>query len=335
MTTAQAPAQAPNLGSSLGRRGTAYRSPQRARGRGSDPRLVRALGWFSVGLGLAEITAPRQVARLIGVRDDPDRQAILRACGVRELASGLGILTRPQPAGWLWSRVGGDAIDLALLGSAMREPDARRGRLGLATAAVLGVTALDILSSTRMSRQADGAGTGERRPPVRVQRSFTVDCSPEDAYRFWHDFENLPRFMAHLASVRILGPNRSHWVARAPMGHVAWDAETTEDRPNELIAWRSVEGSDVENAGSVRFAPAPGDRGTEITVQVEYRPPAGRLGATVARLFGEEPSQQLKEDLRRFKQVLETGEVVRSEASPDEARLRQRPARPLPPQATL
>ena len=261
MTTAQAPAQAQGTATRLPRRGTAYRSPERPRRRGSDPRLAKALGWFSVGLGLAEIAAPRRVARLIGVPDDPDREAILRACGVRELASGLGILARPDRPGWLWSRVGGDAIDLALLGSAMREPDAHRGRLGLATAAVLGVTALDLVSSTGMSRATDGAAPEERRQAVRVRQSITVNRSPEEAYRFWHDFENLPRFMAHLDSVRIIGPNRSHWVAKAPMGHVAWDAEVVEDQPNELIAWRSVEGSDVENAGAVRFTPAPGNRG--------------------------------------------------------------------------
>ena len=151
---------------------------------------------------------------------------------------------------------------------------------------------------------------------IHVRRSVTVDRGREEVYAFWRDFENLPRFMEHLESVRITDGDRSHWTARAPAGRtVEWDAELTEDVPGERIAWRSLPGADVPNRGVVRFVPAPADRGTEVHVELEYDPPAGRLGATVAKLFGEEPSIQVAADLRRFKQVLETGEVVRSDAS--------------------
>jgi uncharacterized membrane protein len=119
--------------------------------------------------------------------------------------------------------------------------------------------------------------------------------------------------MIHLESVTTGPGGRSHWVAKAPGGSVEWDAEITEDQPGELLSWQSIEGADVANGGSVRFADAPGDRGTEIHVALHYDPPGGTAGAMVAKLFGEEPSQQLLDDLRRFKQVMETGEVVRSE----------------------
>jgi uncharacterized membrane protein len=127
--------------------------------------------------------------------------------------------------------------------------------------------------------------------------------------------------MYHLESVEDLGQGRSRWVAKGPAGTtVEWEAEIVEDVRNRLIAWRSLEGADVPNSGSVRLAAAPAGRGTEVRVEVEYRPPAGAVGATVARLFGEDPEQQMRDDLRRFKQAIETGEVLRSDASPEGTR---------------
>jgi uncharacterized membrane protein len=149
---------------------------------------------------------------------------------------------------------------------------------------------------------------------IKVEKSVTVNKSPEELYRFWRNFENLPRFMNHLESVKDTGGDRSHWVAKAPAGKtVEWDAEIYNEKENELIAWRSLEGADVDNAGSVRFEPATGGRGTIVRVTLKYDPPGGPLGALVAKLFGEEPSQQIEEDLRRFKQVMETGETATTE----------------------
>jgi uncharacterized membrane protein len=159
-----------------------------------------------------------------------------------------------------------------------------------------------------------------------VRQAITVNRPPDEAYRFWHDFPNLPRFMEHLESVEVAGGGRSRWKARGPAGTKAeWEAEVTEDRPGEVIAWRSVEGSAVDTSGAVRFAPAPGGRGTEVRVVLRYSPPAGVLGKAVARLFGESPQQQVRSDLRRFKQVLETGQVLESEAT---IRGRPHPAQP-------
>ncbi len=149
---------------------------------------------------------------------------------------------------------------------------------------------------------------------VKVEQSVTVNKSPAELYRFWRNFENLPRFMNHLESVSVEGSGRSHWVAKAPAGTtVEWDAEVYNEKENELIAWRSLEGADVDNAGSVRFEPATDGRGTVVRVSLKYDPPGGLLGSAFAKLFGEEPSQQIEEDLRRFKQVMEAGDTLTTE----------------------
>ncbi len=143
---------------------------------------------------------------------------------------------------------------------------------------------------------------------VKIEQSVTIDRPAEELFSFWRDLENLPRFMDHLESVTTIDARRSHWVAKAPAGQrVEWDAEIHNEIPNELIAWRSLPGSDIPNAGSVHFRAAPGGGGTEVRVVLSYEPPAGRLGDVVARLLGEAPSQQIADDLRRFKQVIEAG----------------------------
>lgn len=154
---------------------------------------------------------------------------------------------------------------------------------------------------------------------MHVTKTVTILRPVEEVYAFWRDFENLPRFMYHLELVESLGAQRSHWVAKAPAGKsVEWDAEVTDDRPNELISWQSVgTDDDVRNSGSVRFTKAPGDRGTEVRVDLYYDPPGGKTGAVIAKLFGEEPTIQINDDLHRLKQVLETGEVVRSHGAPE------------------
>jgi uncharacterized membrane protein len=140
---------------------------------------------------------------------------------------------------------------------------------------------------------------------IKVERSVVVNRPVQEVYQFWRNFENLPRFMDHLESVTVLDENRSHWVAKAPAGtRVEWDATIHNEIENELIAWRSLPKADVNNAGSVHFTPT-GDGVTEVRVVLSYQPPVGKLGAAVAKLLGEEPSTQVDDDLRRFKQVME------------------------------
>jgi uncharacterized membrane protein len=164
--------------------------------------------------------------------------------------------------------------------------------------------ALGVSTSKRKGRRASvkhGAG-------IKVEKSVTINKSAEEMFRFWRNFENLPSFMNHLESVRVIDPNRSHWSLAAAGMTIEWDAEIITEEPNELIGWRSLEGARIPNAGSVRFEKAPNGRGTLVKISLEYSPPAGKLGALIAKLFGEEPERQVEEDLRRFKQLMETGD---------------------------
>ena len=293
----------------------------------SADRLAIGLGCFSIALGVAEVAAPRYMARLIGAPASDRTTNLLRAYGAREIANGVAILAQPNQARWLWSRVGGDAVDLAALGRVLGSDYADRERTLFATASVLGVTALDVLCAMRLgARENMGSAYPGSPHAVVVRQSVTVNRPVEEVYAFWHNLENFPRFMAHVRSVSVSG-RRSHWVAKAPAGmSVEWDAEIVEDRENELIAWRSLEESDVQHSGKVRFARAPGARGTEVRVDLAYMPPGGALGRTIAKLFGEEPEQQVREDLRRVKQILEAGEIPISDG-PGLWRPAQPPAR--------
>ncbi len=152
---------------------------------------------------------------------------------------------------------------------------------------------------------------------IKVEKTVTINKPVEELYRFWHDFENLPRFMKHLKDVKVYDNRRSHWIANAPLGaSVEWDANIINDQENHLIAWASVEGADIDNSGFVRFQPATGGRGTEVKVVLEYNPPGGVVGAAIAKLFGEEPKQQIGDDLRRFKMLMEAGEIATTEGQP-------------------
>jgi len=152
------------------------------------------------------------------------------------------------------------------------------------------------------------APDGER--SVRVEKVVTINRTPDEVYAAWRDVESLPSIMSHLESVTRTDDGLTHWVAKAPLGRtVEWDAEIINDATGRVISWRSVEGSQIDNVGAVHFHEAPGGRGTELRVRIEYNPPAGAIGATVAKLFGEEPGQQVSDDLRRFKSLMETGEV--------------------------
>jgi uncharacterized membrane protein len=268
-----------------------------------DRQLGQVLGLFSIGLGLAELLAPRAVGRAIGVGDHP---AIIRMVGVREVVTGLGILSERAPGTWAWARVAGDAMDLVLLGAATSSPDADPRRIAAATAGVLGVTALDVYSGQRLS-----ATQSTEAPAISVTQAITINAPPAELYGFWKNVENLPLFMEHLESVSQVNERVSHWVAKAPAGTcVEWDAEIVDDRPERRIGWRTLPDSQVTHEGMVSFEPATAGRGTVVRVEMLYVPPAGKAGVWIARLFGEEPGLQVADDLRHLKQLLETGEVA-------------------------
>lgn len=152
---------------------------------------------------------------------------------------------------------------------------------------------------------------------LEVERAITIMRPRSELFAFWRDLENLPRFAEHLESVTVTGDGRSHWVAKAPAGRpVEWDAEITEEVEDRLIAWRSLPGSTVESSGLVQFSDAPGGRGTMVRAKIRYSAPGGKAGMAVAHLFGEAASQQLRDDLRRFKRMMEAGETPTTEGQP-------------------
>lgn len=278
-------------------------------------RLVTRLGWTSLALGAAPLVKPEAIARAVGVDDDPRAGLLVRAVGAREILH-AGLLVA-GPVQTVWTRVAGDVLDLALLGGAVRSrTGTRRTRLLTALALVGGITAVDVYAATRSARRQHGGG---RPGPLEVTASTTINKSPEEVYAFWRDLEHLPTFMLHLQSVDDLGGNRSRWRANAPLRRrsVEWEAEITSEEPGRRIAWKSLPGADVPNSGTVHFAPAPDGHGTEVKVVLHYDVPGGRLGRAAARLLGEEPTQQVRDDLRRLKQVLETGDLVRTESLPE------------------
>lgn len=214
----------------------------------------------------------------------------------RKLMPNLGPVER------ILSLVGGSA----LLFWAFARPGRRNAAQVLGGAYLLyrGISGRDpVYRALGIGRRPGGKG-------IDVIQAVTIARPREEVYSFWRDFENLPKVMDHLEEVRIIDGRRSHWKARAPLRlRVEWEAEVTEDRPNELIAWRSLRGSPVQTSGLVRFSDAPEGFGTEVLVHLTYQPPFSSAGAAVARLFGEEPRQQIRDGLRRLKQILETGQV--------------------------
>jgi uncharacterized membrane protein len=239
--------------------------------------LAQFLGWFSIGLGTAQVAAPRTLCKLVGASGDGLAPRLMRLMGVREISHGTGILIRPRPTMWLWSRVAGDVVDLSLL--ALVGVKNRRARTVVAIADVLAVTVSDVYEARFLSRKS-----GPVRSGMVIRKSVTVNRPRDEVEQAWQDAVDIRR--------------------------------------------------KVEDAGgSTRFAAAPGDRGTELIVELEYDPPAGDLGAAAHKLTGRDLPTQLSDDLRRLKQQIETGQVVRSEGSPDghllADHLRQRAAQPL------
>ena len=274
--------------------------------------LAIGLGWFSVGLGVAEVIAPRAMARLVGVTEGPRTVGLVRSMGAREVGHGIAILTRPDSAARVWARVAGDSVDLALLGSALNSTSHKR-RTALATAAVLSVTVVDILCARRVGDPHSDPSPRDR-GESRAVAAITVNRPIEQVFAFWRSLDNVKQFMRHLNAVEVPGDEGSGSHAMGPAGAVEWQAEIVDEREDEIIRWQSLPGLDVDNrrygqvpAGAGRAGHGGPCRNRSTTRRT------GALGRTIARLLAQDPTQQLNEDLRRFKQLIETGEVARSD----------------------
>jgi uncharacterized membrane protein len=293
-------------GSNGGQRGSAD-APRTSRGRGREDAVANALGWGSLGLGIPQLLTPGRFDEAIGVQPDAKSRAWTLAVGVREIAAFAGILVfqAPRPVGWLWGRVAGDAMDLSLLLAAWRSKRLSSARLGIATGAVVAIGITDLVEALRFSREPDRIMEEEE---VHVRAAATIRRPRDEVYGSW----------------RSQAPLRKEGAA---------GARIVEERPNELIAARTDGGAALDRSCTVRFVDAPGGRGTEIHVDLAYASPTGRIGEMVSQVVGGDPTTTLKDDLRRFKQQMETGVVVRSEGSPEGPHtvrmLKQRPAQPL------
>jgi len=239
--------------------------------------LTQFLGWFSIGLGGAQLLAPKAMCRIVGASGEGASRVVMRMLGVRELTQGVGILVRPRPAAWVWSRVAGDGLDLSLL--LLTVVKNRRARTVFAIVNVAAVTVPDVLEGLDLSRRK-----GEPREGMLVRKAVTI---------------NRPREEVEQA-----------WAGAGELREKVLDAQA-----------------------QVSFADAPGGRGTELAVDFEEAPPAGDLGAAALKLTGRDLATELSDDLRRFKQLVETGEIVRSDSTPEghllAGHVRQRPAQPL------
>lgn len=274
-------------------------------------RVPSALGVLSVGLGLAALFAPRRVSTACGISRT---QGMLPLVGARELASGVGLLSGRQTNMWLWSRVIGDVMDLAVLATAHDGTPSGRRRVSATAAVVAAITAADVMAAVQHSREGGRLPGRAASPDVYVDRTVIVNKTPQECYEFWKNLSNVPRFSTRVKTVTVRQDGVSHWVLSGPGGtSVEWDSTVTVDRPGERLSWKSVADTPFSHAGSVQFAPAPGGRGTFVSVIMHYRAPAG---GTLARLVGGDPFGEIREDLRRFKQLIETGEIPTTVGQP-------------------
>jgi uncharacterized membrane protein len=173
------------------------------------------------------------------------------------------------------------------------------------------------ISTGRSNRPARDSHAIRSGKGVKFEKSVTINRRPEELYAFWRNFENLTRVMKHVESVECQDERRSHWRARVSDDKIVeWDAEVINEHPNELIAWQSLPGSDVRQAGTVRFTPAAGGLGTEVKLAIEYEVAGGSFTSGVAKALRRSPEQQIHEDLRHFKQLMEAGEIPTTEGQP-------------------
>lgn len=265
---------------------------------------------LSVLSGAALLGWPGPLSRFYGTP-----RPLARWLGARDLLTGALMLVPATSRPATLSRAVFDAADGVLV-AVSRQGGSRvtAGRV----AGAFGLAAAGFLAS----RPAEGPRprvhlTSGTLPDgqVRVRRTVYIHRTPMEVYAWWRDLEHLPLAMQHVESVEVLDRKRSHWVANGPGGlRIEWDAEITDDEPGRLLSWRSLPGSNLESAGVVRFIEAPGGRGTELMVALSFTPPAGAVGRAIARLPGEKPSALLREDLRRVRQLLETGEITTAAA---------------------
>lgn len=254
-------------------------------------RPAKMIGWISIGFGIAKVIWPRKVSRYTGAS---------RARGLRDIAIGAAILNSQSPGRWMKARVASDAADLASLGKSWSSANGNKAALTVATASAAAIAATNYYYARQYRTVPDTSR-------VAIDAVMAVNRSPQECYEFWRKLENHPRFMPHMQSVETTGERTSHWKMKAPASKpLEWDSDLTEDTPGESLQWKST-GGDLENSGSVRFEPRRSGPGTIVRLQMEFDPPAP--GASIPGLVKYFSERKVKEDLRRFKNLMEAGEI--------------------------
>jgi hypothetical protein len=268
-------------------------TPQRnARSEGSEEQLATGLGWFSIGLGLGELIAPGAMARLIGVSNERGNRKVLRLYGLREIGAGIGILSQPRPAGWVWSRVAGDLLDIGSLTLAMISSE-NRLRLTAAIGAVLGVTALDIYCADQLNRLPENIHPD--RPAAPAAAVITIDRSPDELRAEWRNFQ---QSRARSGASKLF---------TSPI-------EFSENPSTHRLTFHSSTVAGLKTSGTIAFETAPAGRGTVVRAEID-EPAGGSVVQAAGKLLGMVGSELMQNELRMFKQVIETGEIATSEAS--------------------
>jgi uncharacterized membrane protein len=275
--------------------------------------LLPMLGWFSLGLGLAEVLTPKGVAKAAGLPEES--RHTVRAFGAREIVSGIGMFSRRVQPAASWSRVVGDVLDLSVLGKSLFKANSSKAKLGISSAAVLGVTVLDILASMKETPALNGY-SGKN--PLELEEALAINKSPEELFTYWRDLSNLPNFMSFLDTVVELDPQKSHWKTKEVAGKsIEWKSVIKREVKNETIEWETDEGSDISHSGSVTFRRLPRGHGTEVRLKMQFAPKAGAIAPTglssVLSFIGEE---KVRNDLKRFRQLIETGEIATTRGQP-------------------
>jgi hypothetical protein len=263
---------------------------------GGNERLAKALGWFSIGLGMSELFASSGTAGLIGIKDDNTNRTVLRAYGLREIAAGIGILAQPRPAGWMWGRVAGDVVDIASLACALASRSSDRARVTTSLGAVLGVTALDVYCGTQLAKQPasrfrDDQSRQSSGPATAI---IAIDRPGEELYSSLRDF------------MRMRGESGESRVFTSGL-------ELGEDPSARRLRWRARPGAGLRVAGSAQVEAASAGRGSFIKAQLDFS--QGVVARVAGKLFGLAGAELLQNELRKFKQLVETGEIATSDAS--------------------
>lgn len=263
---------------------------------GGTSKLATGLGYFSLGLGAAQLVSPSGVNRLIGVGDDAHSRFWQRVVAAQELSAAAGILGQRRPVQWLWGRSAADVVHLTMLARCWHRRPASPARLAAAIGSVIGTFALDTCASARMTSQPQSTRQGA---PVNTKASITVGGAREEVQRSWQEFERSGDPVSRLGPI-----------------------EVVEVQPGHSTRFRIA---DPASTGIARFVDAPGNRGTEIHLELDDGASGGRVGEVVKRVSGEDPQQRARDDLRRFKQFAEAGEIVRSDGAPEGHSARSQP----------